>query len=73
MIHLAVADTYKTSSPVHSVPTDDSKQYVLPLGIFPRIPEPEFELFAAHKHDWEPRIAGTKMFKFMTSTGEVDP
>ncbi len=60
------------SSPVYSVPTDDENQYVLPLGIFPRIPRPEFELFAAHKHDWEPRIEGTKCYKFMTSSGEVE-
>ena len=59
-------------SPVFSVPTDDENQYVLPLGIFPSIPEPEFELFAANKHDWEAKLADTKCYKFMTSSGLVE-
>ena len=61
-----------TSSSVCSIPTDSDEQYVLFLGIFPLIPEPEFELFAAHKHDWEPRLQGTKQYKFMTSSGELE-
>ena len=59
-------------SPICSVPTDDATQFVLPLGIFPRIPEPEFELFAAHRHEWESRVADTKLYKFMTSSGQLE-
>lgn len=58
-------------SPICSTPTDSDEQYVLPLGIFPRIPQPEFELFAAHRHDWEARLDGTKLYKFMTASGEL--
>ena len=59
-------------SPICSIPTDSDEQYVLPLGILPLIPQPEFELFAAHRHDWEPTIAGTEKYKFMTSSGELE-
>ena len=59
-------------SPICSIPTDSDEQYVLPLGIFPLIPEPEFELFAAHRHAWEPQLEGTKKYRFMTSSGELE-
>lgn len=59
-------------SGICSIPTDSDEQYVLNLGIFPLIPQPEFELFAEHRHAWEPRIQGTKLFRFMTSSGEVE-
>ncbi|KAK3113099.1 hypothetical protein LTR53_009947 [Teratosphaeriaceae sp. CCFEE 6253] len=58
-------------SPVYSIPTDTDEQYVLPLGIFPRIPEPAFELFAAHRHPWLAKVDGATQYKFMTSSGEV--
>ena len=59
-------------SNIYSIPTDSEEHYVLPLGIFPLIPEPEFELFADHKHAWEPVLQGTKQYKFMTSSGEFE-
>lgn len=38
--------------------TEDPKQMMaVALGIFPRIPEPEFELFCAHRQSWEGRVA----------------
>ena len=57
---------------MYAIPTDSDEQYVLSLGIFPLIPEPEFELFAAHKHGWEPKLQGTRQYKLMTSSGEVE-
>ena len=60
------------ASPICSIPTDSDEQYVLSLGIFPLIPQPEFELFAEHRHAWEPRIEGTKLYRFMTADGEMD-
>ncbi|KAK4507826.1 hypothetical protein PRZ48_001561 [Zasmidium cellare] len=58
--------------PIHTLPTDDADDfYVLPLGIFPRIPAPEFELFSAHKHDWQAHNEGVKRYKYMSSSGEM--
>jgi hypothetical protein len=36
---------------------------ILKMGIFPRIPPPEMECFAAHKHAWEPEVEGVVGFK----------
>lgn len=59
--------------PIYALPTDDPELfYVLPLGIFLRIPAPEFELFATHKHDWQAKNEGVKRYKFMSSRGELD-
>jgi hypothetical protein len=27
--------------------------YILKMGIFPQIPKPQFETFAAHRHEWQ--------------------
>jgi hypothetical protein len=34
----------------------------VPLGLFPRIPLPEFELYASRKMEWLPNIEGVKTF-----------
>jgi hypothetical protein len=34
----------------------------VPLGLFPRIPQPEFELYAARKMEWLPNIEGVETF-----------
>jgi hypothetical protein len=36
---------------------------VVKMGMFPRIPEPEKETFAAHRHDWQGKHEGVTMFK----------
>jgi hypothetical protein len=59
-------------SPIYAIPTDSDEQYVLFLGIFPRIPQPAFELFAAHRHPWQPPVPGATQYKFMTSSGELE-
>lgn len=61
-----------SDSPVYAVPTDSDEQYVLSLGIFPRIPKPAFELFAAHRHEWLPAVPGAKQYKFMTADGTIE-
>lgn len=33
------------------------------MGMFPRIPEPEFETFAIHRHDWQGTHDGVTQFK----------
>jgi len=34
----------------------------VPLGLFPKIPQPEFELYAASKMEWLPKIEGVESF-----------
>ena len=48
------------------IPAKDSgEQYAaLSLGIFPRIPNPEFELFTAHRHEWLKPIPGVEQYQF---------
>ena len=46
-------------------PKDSGKKYVfLSADILPRLPKPEFELFMAHRHDWEKPIDGAKQYQF---------
>ena len=59
-------------SPVFSQQAHTDVIYALPLGIFPLIPEPEFELFAAHRRTWLPKVEGAKQYKFMPNSGEID-
>lgn len=42
----------------------DFKYALLVTGIFPRIPQPEFELFTAHQHPWEKSIEGAKQYQY---------
>jgi hypothetical protein len=34
----------------------------VPLGIFPKIPQPEYEFFAARKMEWLPKLEGVQSF-----------
>jgi hypothetical protein len=34
----------------------------VPLGLFPKIPRPEFEFYAARKMPWLPSLEGVKVF-----------
>lgn len=38
---------------------------ILKTGIFPRIPEPEMEGFALHRHPWLPKLEGTVKYKLV--------
>lgn len=62
----------KLPSPIAAIPTDTDTQYVVSLGIFPRLPQPAFELFAGHRHQWLPAIPGAKQYKLMASGGELE-
>ena len=41
------------NSPIKSVVPALSGKVILKMGIFPRIPAPEFETFAMHRHPWQ--------------------
>ena len=38
---------------------------IIGLGLFPRIPVPELELFTAHRQEWVQPIEGAKQNKFL--------
>jgi hypothetical protein len=40
-------------SPIYSMTENFPGKIILKMGIYPRIPEPEFETFAEHRHDWQ--------------------
>jgi hypothetical protein len=40
------------------------------MGLFPRIPDPEMETFAEHRHEWQGKHPGVKMFQY-TPQGPV--
>ncbi|KAF9883672.1 hypothetical protein FE257_003056 [Aspergillus nanangensis] len=50
-------------NPIKSVTPLRKGWVIVKMGIFPRIPNPEFESFALHKHDWEDVPKGVTQFK----------
>lgn len=38
------------------------KSCSVPLGLFPKIPQPEFELYTARKMEWLPTLEGVLSF-----------
>ena len=42
-----------------------AKMAFVSLGIFPKIPEPEFELFTAHRHDWVKAVDGAAQHDYL--------
>jgi len=46
-------------SPIKSESGALPGKVILKMGIFPRIPEPETENFALHRHPWQPNLEGT--------------
>jgi hypothetical protein len=42
------------------------------MGMFPRIPDPEFETFAEHRHEWQGKHDGVKMFKIRVGGETLD-
>lgn len=53
----------KWNSPVKSVTPMYPGKVVVKMGMFPRIPEPEFETFGIHRHTWQGAHEGVTQFK----------
>ncbi|KAJ4299938.1 hypothetical protein N0V90_005185 [Kalmusia sp. IMI 367209] len=49
-------------SPIMSQADVFPHMYVLKMGIFPRIPKPECESFAAHRHEWQGKHEGLEQY-----------
>ena len=45
---------------------------VVKMGIFPRIPEPEFETFGIHRHAWQGNHSGVTQFKIKLNGEKLD-
>lgn len=58
-----IADRCLMSSPIRSVVPSRKGKVILKLGIFPRIPAPECESFALHRHDWQGVHEGVDQYK----------
>lgn len=50
-------------SPVKSVTPLYPGKIILKMGLFPRIPAPEFETFALHRHPWQGVHPGVTQYK----------
>lgn len=51
------------SSPIKSAPKAFPGKVVIKMGIFPRIPKPEMETFASHRHEWQGKHEGLDQYK----------
>lgn len=65
---MAAADRCN-DSPVKSVVPAKPGMVILKMGLFPRIPAPEFESFAEHRHAWQGKHEGVVQYK-TTAGGE---
>lgn len=52
-------------SPICSIAEAYPGRIVLKMGIFPRIPAPEMESFAEHRHDWQGKHDGMRQHKYL--------
>jgi hypothetical protein len=49
-------------SPIMSLPEILPDKVIVKMGMFPRIPQPECENFAAHRQEWQGRHEGLVQF-----------
>jgi hypothetical protein len=45
---------------------------IVKMGMFPRIPEPEMEIFADHRHDWQAKHKDMPMYKITPGQGTLE-
>ena len=53
----------KINSPIKSVTPNYEGKSILKLGIFDKIPEPEWEAFVVNRQKWEKPLEGTTQYK----------
>jgi hypothetical protein len=54
-----------------SIPALYPKLYIMKMGLFPRIPRPECEAFALHRHDWQGVHEGVVQFETVRGGKEI--
>ena len=58
-------------SPIKSVTPTRPGVIILKMGMFPRIPAPDFETFALHRHEWQGQHEDTVQFKIRLGDEKV--
>lgn len=58
------------SSPICSIADAYPGRIIVKMGMMPRIPEPEWEAVGEHRHEWQGKHPGMKIYKF-APTGEL--
>ncbi|KAE9982332.1 hypothetical protein EG328_010992 [Venturia inaequalis] len=58
-------------NPICSITENLPGKIILKMGIYPRIPEPEFETFADHRHDWQ-GTHGIPQFKIRVGGEKIE-
>lgn len=51
------------NSPIMSIAEILPAMVILKMGIFPRIPDPECESFALHRHAWQGKNGGIPQYE----------
>lgn len=46
--------------------------YILKMGMFPRIPRPECESFAEHRHEWQGKHEGLEQFALIRGQKKLE-
>ena len=52
-----------SDSPIMSVTPTQPGRIIVKMGMFPRMPQPAFENFVAHKHAWEGTFPGITQYR----------
>jgi hypothetical protein len=43
-------------------------KFILKMGMFPRIPKPEVEVFTAHRAEWFPKMENVTMIEYIAES-----
>jgi hypothetical protein len=62
-LRLSIYQSNSRRSPIKSVTSLYPGKVILKLGIFPKIPVPEWESFASQRQSWEKPIDGCVQYK----------
>jgi len=57
-------------TPIQSVTPVMGGKIVVKLGMFERVPEPEWEQFAVRRQDWEKPFEGCRQYKLLAGPGK---
>jgi len=73
LVNLTFSD-HLLISPIKSETEAASKagKVILKLGIFEKIPQPEWESFVKDRHDWVPKHEGIVQYKIATGGEKVE-
>jgi hypothetical protein len=61
---------YSNHSPIQSVSSIMGGKVVLKLGVFEKVPEPEWEAFAVRRQVWEKPLEGCIQYKLLGGPGK---